>query len=326
MQTDCNAEPLNRSGFNLNYDWSKQLKIFIGAEYEKRSSETYNIHSEATGDIVATVYQGDDLVESSGYAQLDYILSNWRFLLGARYVDNEKSGSEIMPRVSGIYKIDKQRSVKLLYAVGYNSPNFFQLGANTSDIVSTSQDLVAETVQSLDLAYTYATGKKVFVANIYYFTAKDTIQRRRLDGVINYFNGDKFERYGAEFDYQYKLDEWTVFTNLSYNYHGDREINDDELAQLVPKVTANVGTTYHFNKYQSLGGSFQYLSHRADADALAIVNCNYSHAIGKYELSATVRNLTDEKIQHPDVVNLNENGLVPGGDGINFLIGLKFNF
>lgn len=315
-----------RNGFGLNYELSKQLKLSVGAEHENRSSGTYNIHSAATDEIVSRVYLGDDLVESSGYAQLDYILSDWRFLLGGRYVSNEKSGSDLMPRIAGIYKIDNQQSIKMLYSVGFNSPNFFQLGANTSGIVSSSEDLVAETVKSLDLAYTYATGKQLFVANIYYLTAEDSIQRRRVNGVINYFNGEQFDRYGAEFDYQYNVNNWTVFTNLSYNHQGNKNIDDDTLAILVPRVTANLGTNYHLSEKQSFGGSLQYLSQRGIADSVTITNINYSYVFNNYELSATVKNLTDEKIQNPDVANLNENGLVPGGDGINFLLGLKYNF
>lgn len=315
-----------RNGFNVNYGWSKQLKLFLGGEYEKRSSGTYNIYNEATGDIASMVYRGSDLAEYSGYAQLDYILSDWRFLLGGRYVNNEQSGSELMPRVAAIYKIDNQRSLKMLYSVGFNSPNFFQLGANTSGIVSSSQHLVAETVQSLDLAFTYATGKNLFVANLYYLTAEDNIQRRRINGVINYFNGEPFDRYGAEFDYQYTFARWTIFSNLSYNHQGNKKISDDQLATLVPRVSANLGTNYHFTKRQSLGGSFQYLSPRAIADASTIANLNYCYARDSYELLATVSNLFDEKIQNADVANLNKDGLIPGGDGINFLLELKYNF
>lgn len=315
-----------RNGFGLDYELSKQLKLSVGAEHEKRSSGTYNIHSETTDTVVSMVYQGDDLGESSGYAQLDYILSVWRFLLGVRYVDNEKSGSDIMPRIAGIYKIDNQQSIKMLYSVGFNSPNFFQLGANTSGIISSSEDLVAETVNSLDLAYTYATAKQLFVANIYYLTAEDSIQRRRINGVINYFNGEKFNRYGTEVDYKYNVNNWTILSNMSYNHQGNKHIDEDNLSILVPRFTANLGTSYHFSENQSFGGSIQYLSQRARADALTIANINYRYIFNNYELSATVKNLTDERIMNPDVANSNENGLVPGGDGINFLLGLKYNF
>jgi len=315
-----------RSGVNLSYAWKKQLKFFFGAEYEKRETASYGVYSEETDKLVAPIYPEADLVESSVYAQVDYILSNWRFLLGARYVDNEKSGSDIMPRLSGIYKIDNRSSLKLLYSVGFNSPNFLQLEANSSGLVSSAADLVAETVHSLDLAYTFTTLRKLFVANLYYLRAKDSIQRNRVGGVINHFNGESFDRYGAEFDFQYRSKDWTVFTNLTYNHQGNRNIDDDELALFVPRLTANFGATYYLSGYQSLGGSLQYLSDRAKADAVTVLNVNYSHTFNKFELFATLRNLTDEKIQHPDVINLNKEGLVPGGDGINILLGLKYNF
>jgi len=113
-----------RSGVTLNYPVNDSLSLFGGMEYERRESEA--LIGFGFGPPALTLRQSDSLSERSAFGQADVKSGHWRFLLGARYTDNSASGDKLTPRVSAVYKIDPDQSLKLLYSVGFNSPNFQQ--------------------------------------------------------------------------------------------------------------------------------------------------------------------------------------------------------
>lgn len=313
-----------RLGSNLDYRFDNSLGLFVGAEYEYRSAARLDAVPLADGVPSRNINLGDHLDELSLLGQLDYTHKDWRFLLGARWVDNERSGSNFMPRLAAIYRLDQQQSLKLLYSTGYNSPNFSQSSANSHGIVVA--EATAETVKSLDLAYNHVGTHHLFVINGYYLTLDDPIERMFRNNQIHFGNGKEYNRYGAELDFQLRQDDWQLLFNLSYNRQGNRVIQDDLLALFVPRFTANLGVSYQIGPH-SVAGVLRYVSDRATVDERAGVNLNYQYEGERYTLFLTLHNIFNAEMIAPDLVNLNNTaGRIPDGDDRGVLAGVRVTF
>jgi outer membrane receptor protein involved in Fe transport len=144
-----------RSGGSIQYQTTSALNFLAGVEFERRNIEDYFIYSQASNTNVIKLVESQKTQENSLYAQADYSADKWRFILGGRYTDNSQSGEKLTPRLSSVYKIDQRQSIKLLYSVGFNSPNFVQTYINAPGVLKGNPELTAETVKTLDIAYSY---------------------------------------------------------------------------------------------------------------------------------------------------------------------------
>jgi len=316
-----------RSGANLEYSLHHNLHLFSGAEYERRATGAFKRFNAITNqEAPSAIIDANKMTEKSLFAQLDYNYQAFRFLAGGRYTHNTKSGEKLSPRAAAIYKFNRNQSIKLLYSEGFNSPNFIQEGANESGLVSSAPDLVAESVKTTDLAYTYTAGRSLLVANVYYLQAEDFIERKKDGGIITFSNAQNFERYGAELDLQHGVGAWKIFTNLAYHHQGDREIDNDEIAKFAPRFTACLGGFYTFLAHHNLGGSLRLIGERLRADTQNIINLDYKYTRANYELFVTLRNLLDQEINNPDTSNFSAEPLIPGEARFNVAVGGKYHF
>jgi outer membrane receptor protein involved in Fe transport len=315
-----------RSGSTVDYAWSKQLRLFAGAEYEKRASGAYQLFNAETDATVGTLVPDLSLDETSLYTQIDYNTAKWRFMAGGRFTDNDFTGSDLTPRTAVVYKINREQSIKFLHSEGFNSPNFTQSKASFPGVVQGEPSLKPERVKSSDLAYSYATNNSLFVANIFYLKTHNFIQRMTAPGGgITYFNANKFERYGGELDFQHKYHNWRLFFNLAYHHQGNEIITDDETALYAPKITTGSGFSYTFLNHHTVGASLRTTSRRGKAGNHEYASVHYKYVFNNYDFFATIRNLFDQEMLNPDVEGW-QDILIAGGDGFNFLTGLRYHF
>jgi outer membrane receptor protein involved in Fe transport len=305
-----------RGGIQTKIKMSATHLVLLGAEHEKRSTGDYLLFDDNNGDNLNAVpvpgfsttpgYTGvlihgaDESEENTVYAQSDSSINDFRFLLGVRYVDNSKSGSKVIPRLAAVYQLGKAQSLKLLYSVGFNSPTFRQNADVGSFGTSTNTDLKAETVRSYDLAYNYALDGSLFVANLFFIQARDIIDS--ANGV--FVNSEDFERSGFELDYQLTRKSWLLYSNLSYLEQGNSIDIDDPSAAYAPQWNFSLGTRYSMSRAHQFGGSFRFISERINADSNSIVNLDYKFKQKIYSLYATLANVLNEDIVHPDVRSL----------------------
>jgi outer membrane receptor for ferrienterochelin and colicins len=312
-----------RGGATVGYYWSEQLKLFGGVEIETRSTSEFQMQDDTTDTVKGAIIPAARIDESSLYGQVDYIKKKWRFIVGGRYTDNDLSGDSFAPRLATVYNIDAKQSLKLMYSEGFNVPNFIQQFAGLGGLAIANRNLTAETVKTTDFAYTYASGETLFVANVFYLRAEDFIQRSFPNGVITFIQGEPFERYGGELDFQRNFDDWRLFTNLAYHKQGNSD--DDTTSTFAPRLTTSTGLSYEGMDYHSIGGSLRSISSRGKGSELLLLNLNYQYHPGKYEIFATVKNVLDEVILNPDVEDSTEL-VIPGGAGRSLLVGLKAYF
>ncbi len=316
-----------RSGLTARYRLRGSLGLFLGAEHERRSSEDYEVFDGGTGRKTGKIYESFNLTENSFYGELDYRPGeHWRFLIGGRYTDNSITGGDIVPRLSGIYQIDGKQSIKVLYSIGFNAPSFTQLKADIPPFVSGNTDLKPEKVKSLDLAYTYAHEGLLFVANAWQMHADDFIMNEVVNGTKTFFNAETFSREGVELDLQYSpFPGLKLYSNMAYYRRGDSYSKRDMSRIFVPKWTVNLGGYWQFQPRNITGFSLRYVGGRSSADSLWLANLDYQHRWRKLRVFATIENLLDEDVLHPNMAELSDR-LVPGGQERNFKIGVRYHF
>ncbi|AOW75579.1 hypothetical protein A3Q34_00990 [Colwellia sp. PAMC 20917] len=315
-----------RTGVTFDYHWNNHLTLNSGMEFEKRRIENYNLYSVATNRNILRLIESQAVEENALFGQIDYQYQQWRFLIGGRYTNNSKSGDRVTPRVSTVYQIDNHQSIKLLYSVGFNSPNFTQLFINIPGTIEGNPNLRAELVKTTDLAYSYEKDNTLFVANAYLLKADDFIQRGFSNNLVSFFNSGSFDRSGIELDYQRVLKSYTLFANFSYSHQGNREISDDKLAAIVPRFTTAIGLSYPWDTRQTLGFSLRTISKRNKAPASYLLNANYNYKTERYSLFFTVKNLLGEKIVYPDTQDFVSEHLIEGDDNVNLSLSLKYLF
>ncbi len=311
-----------RGGVSLDYALSQRLDLFVGGEYEKRSTSNYEKVVDER--VVGTIFPEFIQEENSLYGQFDFqITNNLRLLAGARYTDNHDVGERLTPRMGAVYTLSDHQSVKLLYSEGFNSPSFTQQQADLAGLVKGNPELDPETVENVDLAYSYVTPNSMFIVNLFYLRAEDMIVKRRVNNINEFFNEGTFERWGGELDFKYKvLRNWSLVANIAYNYDGNSE--EDYASPYVPELTTAWGISWH-DKGHQLGASLRTVGPRAGANSLEMVNVNYQYTLDKWQFFLTLRNVLDQEIVHPHVSNF-EYTLLPSEDDFNFLAGLKFSF
>ena len=315
-----------RSGGTLSYTFSESLVFFGGMEFERRKIEDYYIYNKATDANVLKLIESNSTIERSIYGQTDYKDGSWRFLLGGRYTNNDQSGEKLVPRASAVYLLDDSQSIKFLYSVGFNSPNFTQLFITIPSVLEGNRDLRPEIVKTTELSYSYESKGNLFVANVYYLQAEDFIQREIRSGVIGFFNSGDFDRSGLELDFQKATPDYLFFANAAYIHQGDDFDSSDVMAHFSPKITVAIGGLYHIDSHHSSGASMRATGRRNKASDLYQLNVDYQYSREMFELYFSIKNVLDEEIVTPDVQDFQDDHLLPSGDGINFLGGVKYHF
>lgn len=317
-----------RSGATLNLTPNPQWNVLLGTEFEKRTNQDYGTLTRTGFNVILPANRSD---ETTLFAQGDYSVDAWRFLLGARYVSVKTSGGRqrsLTPRMSVVYKLDNSHSLKLLHSTGFNIPNAVQTYMNLPGLVMGDPNLKAETVATTDLAYAFARGDQLLVANLYSLKGKNFIGRRPVPGIASqYFNiSGEIKRWGAELDYQSISGAARVFFNLAYNHQGNREIPGDQTAFYTPRATVAGGGSYRWAENHVVGASVRAVGRRAGVGSKTLVDFNYQYEQKAYELFVTLRNALDQELIQPDMLNFRPGQLVTGGDRRNLLAGVKLRF
>jgi len=316
-----------RGGMSLDYSFIPTATLFLGAEYEKRSTGSYEAYNDETDATLMTILPGFSQEEHSLYGQMDFLFfDDLRVLVGGRYTNNKDIGDQFTPRVSAVYRIDESQSLKLLYSEGFNTPSLTQQRADAPPLIEGNPDLNAETMETVDLAYSRVTPTSMFVANVFYLHAQDFILKKRdnpLPG-IHFFNEGNFERWGGELDFKYRLNStWSLLANLAYHYQGD-DRDEDYASVFVPVLTTSWGISWNRDNHQ-IGASLRTIGERAESNSYEQLNLNYQYSQDNWQFYLTLRNVMDDEILNPNIGDFQDREL-PGGDDFNFLAGVKCSF
>lgn len=319
QQFDNNAKGniRTRGGVTWQRPISTELDLFAGAEYESRGTERYVLRERSSGATLSELMPSESLWERAMFWQLDAKpWQDWRFVAGARHVDNSLSGSEWMPRASAVWQLDALQSIKVLYAVGFNSPTLRQQFHAFPGVINDVRNLTPEYIRSAELAYTWLNDEAVFVLNTYRLQTEDVIGVVNDPGtsVVRYENALGFVRRGIELDYQQRGDTVTLFLNGAWQREAQRALENDITAMLAPRWLLGGGASLNLSAQQALGASLRYVGERGVVSGYTQLNLNYRWGFEDGFIDTTLTNALDEEIHHPDLLTLNMQREIPGGD------------
>lgn len=322
-----------RSGAKAVWTLNTNVNWIFGYDYEHRETGDYEISSLNLNQSFGNAIAAESADEEAIYTQVDTTLGKWRFLAGLRYVENSRAGEEYLPQLSLVYSLDESQSIKALYSVGFNSPNFFQTDIdipNPSPATVGNPDLLAEKVESFDVSYSYFKNNHQLVANVYYLKGKDFIQRVALDNQVTFQNSLEFDRWGYELDYQMSTDKLRYFMNLSYQHQGAQINVDDIQAKFVPKYAFSAGGHYTFTDRHHVGMSWRFVDNRYSENLTSIdsyhwINLQYRYTLKDWEMMFSIVNALDDDITNPDVES-NTTQRILHSDGLGYMLDVIWNF
>jgi outer membrane receptor protein involved in Fe transport len=325
-----------RSGANVSWQANQYTRVFIGAEYETRSTGNYHSTNLSTGEptaLLGSVLPESDISESSIYSQLDYTYGKVRLTSGLRFTNHETAGDYATPKASIVYNLTPESSLKFLYSVGFNSPNGIQTGITGLPIVVGNSDLKPEIITTYDLAYSYSEKNTLFVANLYALKVTDGIDRKANSsgpGLV-YVNSNEFEHYGIELDFQKSIKRVMLFSNLSYLHDANSVSTSDTSSALSPEYIFAFGSHYALSQSQQIGLSYEFKTERKTASgdkslkASHLANINYQYQHDNLQFFVTLNNILGSEIREPDV-NKTEMTLQTKSDTTGFIAGIKATF
>lgn len=329
-----------RVGSTINFKINQHLNLIGGIELERRSTENNKFKDNEGGAALFSLsqppfsvpfeYQSDGTIlliesgevrEDSLYFQSDYNIEKWRLVIGARYVDNQRSGDHIAPRFSVVYKLNDEESLKFLVGEGFNSPSFRHLSARNQLGLPQNNVVNAEIIESIDLAYNYTTNNLHQVLSIFKTRANNLIQTT-ANGIEN--SPNVIERNGIEYEFNYKRDDWFILGNVTYLDEGFDNIISDPGASFTATWMAKVGGGYQYGSH-FFGSSMNYISERNRAGASYPIHLKYEYLQDNYILSLNIGNLFDQLEFTPDMRTYG-NFLIQSVPERQFSIGIETTF
>ena len=323
------------------------LHLQAGLDWERRTSLKYDNYNPRTEVVVAENDMRDRKVdEGSAFLQFAYSPSRLRFLVGARYNDNELFGGHVSGRATVVFLLGDNSSLKLMGGQSYRVPSLFELYFRTpTNTVYGNTALEPETNDTVELVYTARRGNLFVEAIAYHARYDNRIYRvRRYPDFVSdpkdtstiYINGSRFSANGAEIEARYRL-PGNLSSFAAYSVvdgdHGDEVPGTDHYNyRYVPKHTFTGGLVKYFGAFWASGVATFKSEVGApletiDGQSFFDLNLGYGHRVGNLVLrhSLSAKNIADDQERIPEYVrrNLNE---VPSGYGrrISYLLQVGF--
>lgn len=234
----------------LKYDINKKLFLLSGINYRKLTSDESTTIPSYNFDYLAF------------FAELKYAaLDNLTFYLGAQYNKPINYEGAFVPRLSGLYKLNANYSIKFSYAQAFRSPdppqylydnrvtapdgstNYYDLG---------NPDLKPEIVSTHDLQFIYKKKKLELMLTGYHSKAEDLILSRPEDvdvggETVTYLsfrdNFDYLTMYGLEFESKFSLLK-SLYITSSFVYNQNEYAGKIKNHTLAPNYQFKVGVSY----------------------------------------------------------------------------------
>ena len=242
------------------------------------------------------------------YVQDQYTVDeNLKFTLGLRYDYYDDVGSDVMPRLAGVYHIADKQTLKFQYARSFRPPTFLELYTQNNLVVEGNPGLDSESVDTVEAGYVFNDGVTVFRSTIFYFIVHDLIV---VDPVVNqYVNEGKINSGGLEVEYQQQVTrKIKVDTSLTV-----MNVEDDVTGEAVPGIanlSGNIAllfqpwTDYVFGfQLKAIGDRKREASDvRADLDGYSLLDVTlniFNLGIRSLNLRTGIKNFFDNDTLYP---------------------------
>lgn len=169
----------------------------------------------------------------------------WQLIYGGRYDDYSTFGSELSPRLGLIWMPSTDYSIKVLYGEAFRAPNANELQG--TNFAAPNVDLKPETLESLELAFTFSRG--------HWQTEVVGFKNRWHDRILltenplvpagrYYTNRDESESKGLEATVAYVEERWRL--ELSGARINNRNLDTGVSTGVFPKWMVGLGAGYRW--------------------------------------------------------------------------------
>lgn len=295
----------------FQYDGVENHHLVAGlhARHTKNLDTMLHAYFDQSGaDYIAatpSVESGVDRTVTAAYLEDLYTVSPRLSLsAGLRYDHYSDFGSALSPRIAGVYGYSEESVFKAMYGRAFRAPSFIEMTADIPGLSIGDDQLEAEYVDTLELAYIHKQGlDKVFRTNFYLSKFSDIIYRNGTTRVYEQI-GDS-EIYGLEAEYKGRIDQNNRFAlNGSYMIHGD------EAGKPIPDVADRILNGWFFHDRGALTSAtqIQYVGERRRAagdtrealEAYHLLNQTFSYRFSKkIKGRLALKNLLDEEVRYP---------------------------
>ena len=314
--------------FKANYSFNQNVSFEIGADIGNRYSVTNKTYiTETDSTITENGMNNIGLVEYSGFAQLQAKYNKLSLLAGGRYTYNKLFGNDFSPRITGVYTINDNNSIKAIYGKSYRIPALLENYFFLPTAVFGNESLKPETAQSFELVYVTSLNNFFIQALAYYSIYENKIIRSKdttiilSDGktlndypqALVYTNGSPFAAKGVEIEIKYANPRIiNAFINFDYVLGNDGDLQQTTIIRtnaanlkdtinadvynfnFVPKLTLTAGL--HRDIYKGLGMSavYTYFGARGaikpDIEAQSVIDLSlkFKHNVKKSKLTHVI--------------------------------------
>jgi len=299
-------------------------ELILGAKYEKFKAENSSLFLNGIVELDPLIDPNSNRKIYSLYFNDTYSgLDSLRISTGLRYdnYSNKKNNKDVYaPSFGLVYSLNELVKLKATYSRSFRAPSWIELTKNDS--------LTAEESDTFELGLVYKQNmNNTFRLNIYSMKIDNMIVKDAVQGYAQ-SNASKFN--GVELEYMFLPTENTEL-NLVASYIDAKDSQKNDIAN-VAKFISSASFIYEFDSGITLGSLAKYISKTSrDIDDTRekmkdslIFDQTISYNIKDFTLSATIKDLFNEKTQYVSPKNTYINDLPD--EGRTFLLNASWEF
>lgn len=311
-------------GVDLNFNGLQNHEILLGADvsqiepdeiYVLRNYDPNTMQPETTPAVVARydgagnwLEEGHNRLAIGIYAQDQFQLSKkLKLTMGLRFDHYDDVGSDVTPRLAGVYNLTDRQTLKFQYARSFRPPTFLELYTQNNLVVTGNEDLESESVDTLEAGYVYNNGTSVFRSTFFYFVARDLIT---IDGPSRrYVNEGEITSTGFELELQHQVSRSIKIDATVTRLFTENDQTDDDVAG-VAELVSNFAfllqpwPDYAFAiQFKAIGDrSREQSDARPDLDGYTVIDVTanmFNLGIRNLNLRGGIKNIFDNDVVYP---------------------------
>ncbi|RLD63779.1 MAG: hypothetical protein DRJ01_02810 [Bacteroidetes bacterium] len=324
------------AGIEIKQNINKKINLTYGLDYniDNENLQTLWSVNKLTNEktLFGQVF-GDTIFSNLGvYLQSRYNpISKINLIAGLRFDNHNIYGNVINYRIGSVFQLPNNRYFKLLYGTSFKAPAAEQL--YTSNLIAGgvygNPDLLPEKAKTGEVLFSVINKKNItIILNSFYSVIDDKVEIGQVVGHSAPINASKINSYGLEGELQWKIDNLSGYSNVSYQHtekDDDNLTNDENRISLTPELIISNNFYYSIPNYHlAFAISHKYIDN-CKASELNIIykgEIYYLDSYNKIDLNISTVNLKlinkKETVFSAKINNLfNTEYAMPGFRGID---------
>ncbi len=242
---------------------------------------------------------------------------DWLLTAGIRYDDYSDFGDTINPRVSLLWDLSSQLSLRLMYGQAFRAPSFTEQKQNSA-IFKGNPTLQPETIESIELAFDYRPIPELRVANNYfYYEINDLITTAQVN--LQPVNSIGQTALGSELEWNWNFHpDWNIKGNYAWQYSRNRDSNQRVTG--VPEHQFYIATAWQFRPNWQFQTQLNWVGNRLnvvpeneklDDYETVDITLNGKRLFGHIDVKGSVRNIFDSNGKEAATSSFSNNLPIP---------------